>query len=86
MRKYQPKEKEAKERESGEDIFFFAFQFLNLILNVFDDFQWAHFPPIQYKGDGESCGQEEENPTWNSEEATEVNSLKIVTGCVLCSH
>ncbi|KAJ4711074.1 Axial regulator YABBY like [Melia azedarach] len=34
---------------------------------------WAHFPPIQYKGDGESCGQEEENPTWNSEEATEVH-------------
>ncbi|XP_031277060.1 axial regulator YABBY 4 [Pistacia vera] len=27
---------------------------------------WAHFPPIQYKGDGESCGQEQEKAAWNS--------------------
>ncbi|KAH7570307.1 hypothetical protein ACOSP7_018359 [Xanthoceras sorbifolium] len=28
---------------------------------------WAHFPPIQYKGDGENYGQEVEKATWNSE-------------------
>ncbi|KAI9170319.1 hypothetical protein LWI28_026088 [Acer negundo] len=32
---------------------------------------WAHFPPIQYKGDGESGGQEDEKEPWNSDSTHE---------------
>ncbi|KAK1552515.1 hypothetical protein Q3G72_018587 [Acer saccharum] len=42
----------------------------------------AHFPPIQYKGDGESGGQEDEKATWNSDsthdQVKECGWLKIV--------
>ncbi|KAK1552640.1 hypothetical protein Q3G72_020726 [Acer saccharum] len=43
---------------------------------------WAHFPPIQYKGDGESGGKEDEKATWNSDsthdQVKECEWLKIV--------
>ena len=46
---------------------------------MFDYFQWAHFPAIQYKGDGDNSqdgdySQSEENVTLDSE-VTEVKSL-----------
>ncbi|XVF02486.1 hypothetical protein REPUB_Repub04eG0179300 [Reevesia pubescens] len=33
---------------------------------------WAHFPPMHNKGDGESCGQDKGEASWNSD-ATEVH-------------
>ncbi len=41
-----------------------------LILNMFGHFQWAHFPAIQYKGDGD-YSQTGENVTMGPE-VTEV--------------
>lgn len=46
---------------------------------MFDYFQWAHFPAIQYKGDGDNSqdgdySQSEENVTLDSE-VTKVKSL-----------
>lgn len=43
---------------------------------MFDYFQWAHFPAIQYKGDGD-YSQSEENVTLGAEVTEVKSSIKV---------